>query len=134
MKITYDNKTIEFWESNFSDQILISLSGGLDSASIVYLFCKHFPEVEIIPFTARDENAPLDAIAAENIVKWFQSEFPHVNIKNTEIFNFYHSDYGFVSTTKKELSDRYELGTSGIYAVASGRRLSHLGWSIVPRT
>jgi hypothetical protein len=87
MKITYNNITINFFDFEVK-KILLSLSGGADSASIAYLICKHFPEIEIIPFTARDENAPLDAIAATKIVKFLQKEFPNAALKDNEVFNF----------------------------------------------
>jgi len=88
MKITYNNTTIDFFEFELPNQVLLSLSGGADSAAIAYLICTHFPQIEIVPFTARDENAPLDAVAAEKIVSWLQKEFPNCNIRDTNIYNF----------------------------------------------
>ena len=78
MKITYNDITIDFFnfEDSIPEQVVISLSGGLDSASVLYLGCKHFPEIEFIPFCARDVNAPKDADAAVDIVKWMKKEFP----------------------------------------------------------
>ena len=98
MKITYNNVTIDFF--NFespTNQFAISLSGGLDSASLLYLTCKHFPELEIIPFTCRDVNAPKDAVAAEKIVEWMRNEFPNMKILDHQIFNFNDRDESIIT-------------------------------------
>lgn len=97
MKITYNNTTIDFFNFELPKQIAISLSGGLDSASLMYLTCKHFPQIEIVPFTCRDIHAPKDADAAVAIAKWIQNEFPHVKILNHEIFNFNDRDESIVT-------------------------------------
>lgn len=97
MKITYDSQTIDFFNFDIPGKIIISLSGGLDSASAFFLICTHFPQIEIIPYNARDVNAPLDAIAAANIVKWMQKTFPNVVIHDLEIHNFNDRDESFVS-------------------------------------
>lgn len=97
MKITYNNITINFFDFDIPKQLLISLSGGLDSASAMYLTCKHFPQIEIIPFTCRDINAPKDAERANNIVKWMQSEFPHVKIRDTTVTDFNDKNESFLS-------------------------------------
>ena len=99
MKITYNNTDIDFFNFELPKELFVSLSGGLDSASAMYLVCKHFPEIEIIPFTARDVNAPFDAEAAEDIVFWFQKEFPNITIKDIQIFDFNDQDESFVSNT-----------------------------------
>ena len=104
MKITYNNVTIDFFDFEMpKKQVAISLSGGLDSASLLYLICKHFPEIEIVPFTCRDVNAPKDADAAAKIVEWMKKQFPHVKIYEHEIFNFNDRDESFV--TWKECDD-----------------------------
>ena len=98
MKITYNNQTIDFYNFRIaSRQILVSLSGGCDSAAAAFLTCKHFPGITLIPYTARDQNAPKDADAAEQIVKWLQSRFPKTNIHNLQIFEFNDRTEDFVS-------------------------------------
>lgn len=114
MKITYNNVTIDFFNFELpTNQVAISLSGGLDSASLLYLTCKHFPQIEIIPFTCRDVNAPKDADAAVKIVKWIQNEFPHVKILDHQIFNFNDRDESIVTWETCDLAinsiPRYSL-------------------------
>ena len=75
MKLTYGEQTIDFYNFTHDNLIVLSLSGGLDSASAAYLTCKHFPEIEIVPICCRDLSAPGDADRAENIVKWFKKNF-----------------------------------------------------------
>ena len=100
MKLTYNNQTINFFPDNIPEKCVISLSGGLDSASLLYLVSKYFPQIEIIPVTCRDLNAPLDADAAVDIVNWMQKEFPQNNIRNTQIFDFNDRTEDFVSHKK----------------------------------
>lgn len=104
MHLTYDNKTISFFNFDLPQKVCISLSGGLDSASVLYLICKHFPQIEIIPFCARDLNAPKDADAAIEIVKWMQKQFPHVKIQDLDIYNFNDRDESFVSFKECDLA------------------------------
>lgn len=97
MQITYNNITIDFWNFSTPAQVILSLSGGADSAALMYLTCKYFPNLEIIPFNCRDVNAPKDSKAAELIVKWMVKEFPNAKIKDIEIFNFNDKDESYVS-------------------------------------
>jgi hypothetical protein len=98
MKITYNNVTIDFFNFEFpTNQFALSLSGGLDSAALMYLICKHFPQIEIIPFTCRDVNAPKDADAAAKIVEWMRNEFPNMKILDHQIFNFNDRDESIIT-------------------------------------
>jgi 3'-phosphoadenosine 5'-phosphosulfate sulfotransferase (PAPS reductase)/FAD synthetase len=97
MKITHGNQTIDLFTKTIPDICPISLSGGADSASLFYLVSKHFPNVKIIPYTCKDLNAPKDADAAQNIVKWMQKEFPKNNIPDIEVYEFNDRTEDFVS-------------------------------------
>jgi 7-cyano-7-deazaguanine synthase in queuosine biosynthesis len=108
MKITYNNITIDFFNGEHAKsgldsnveldnnglpkQVLVSLSGGCDSASALYLCLTHFPDIEYIPYTCRDLNAPLDADSAILIVEKMQKEFPNANLKDIEVFEFNDKD------------------------------------------
>jgi len=97
MKITHGGQTIDLFAEDVPSIAPISVSGGLDSASLLFLMSTHFPQIEVIPFTCRDQNAPKDADAAEEIVKWMQSEFPQNNIRDIEINDFNDRTEDFVT-------------------------------------
>jgi 7-cyano-7-deazaguanine synthase in queuosine biosynthesis len=98
MKITHGNQAINLFPvEEVPEKVTISLSGGADSASLLYLVAKHFPQVEVIPVTCRDLNAPKDADAAVQIVAWIKNHFPNSNIHDTQIFDFNDRTEDFVS-------------------------------------
>tara|TARA_B110000967_G_scaffold209120_1_gene263866 strand:+ start:2603 stop:3412 length:810 start_codon:yes stop_codon:yes gene_type:complete len=113
MNITYNDITIPFYDmeqmminapvarkgiklgpEGLPENIIVSLSGGADSASALYLSCKHYPDIHYYPFTMRDigNNALKDAIAADKIVKYIQNKFPHANLHDIETFDFNDKD------------------------------------------
>lgn len=102
MQITYNNTAINFFDFEHPDQILMTLSGGLDSASLMYLICNHLPQVEVIPFTARDVRATKDAEAANDIVYWMQQKFPSVKIHDLSVYDFDQEDRSIVSENEIE--------------------------------
>lgn len=97
MKIKYNNTEIDFFNFQLK-QVILSLSGGADSTAFLYLMCKHFPDLEIIPFTSRDKYGPLDAIAAGKIIEWIKNEFPNQKIKDLITFEFDDRDPEFYKT------------------------------------
>tara|TARA_Y100000385_G_C13082070_1_gene634480 strand:+ start:438 stop:1184 length:747 start_codon:yes stop_codon:yes gene_type:complete len=105
MKITYNDQTIDFFEFNpVPEKIILSLSGGLDSASICYLLHLYFPSIEIIPFCGRDVNAPLDHIAVKKIINWMKEEFPNSNLKELVSFDFDDRDESFYPACRNEIA------------------------------
>ena len=100
MKLTYGEQTLDLFPFEIPAIMPISLSGGLDSASAFYLISKYFPQIEIIPYTCRDQNAPKDAEAAEKIVKWMKKEFFNNKIHDIQIFDFNDRTEDFVSFEK----------------------------------
>ena len=85
MKINYGNQTIDF---KCPDKVLLSLSGGLDSASLFYLICYHFPDTEIVPYTGQDVTAPMDYECAKDILQYMRETFPTVNIRTHDVYKF----------------------------------------------
>ena len=85
MKLTYGNQTIDF---KCPDKVLLSLSGGLDSASLFYLICTYFPDTEIVPFTGQDVTAPMDYECAKDILQYMRETFPDANIKKHDVYKF----------------------------------------------
>ena len=102
MQITYNNITIPFFsneetkklndvkldDNGLPKQVLVSLSGGCDSASALYLALTHFPDIEWLPYTCRDLNAPGDADSAIMFIGKMQKEFPHANLQDIQVFEF----------------------------------------------
>lgn len=88
MKHTYGNQTVNLFDKKQPKQILLSVSGGLDSASLFYLLCKYYPEIEIIPYTGKDLSAPFDYECSLDIIQFMKETFPDANIKDQEVFVF----------------------------------------------
>ena len=111
MNITYNNKTIPFYsniqsliqKSPFKDDALrdcefddegipktlvVSLSGGTLIQHHLYLTTKLFPQIEVHPLTFRDVNAPLDADAGVEIVKFIQKQFPKPRLSDCTIYSY----------------------------------------------
>lgn len=99
MKITYDNITIDFFDTDtvpvLPPQLVILLSGGLDSAALTYLICMHYPGIELIPYSVNDIHSPKDAIAAHNVINWLKQQFPDVLINDLVTFDFDIHDESF---------------------------------------
>lgn len=92
MFLTYNNQTVdlfssEYWPDGPPEKMLFSVSGGLDSAALLYLSCKFFPEMKKYVFTGNDVWAPFDALRAQDVVQWMQSEFPN-QIFEHEVIDF----------------------------------------------
>lgn len=89
MKLTYDNQTIDFFSfERLPNRVLLALSGGLDSASLMYLICNHFPQIEIVPWHGNNVNTPRDLSCAINVVNWMKEQFPEVNIHDLVVRDF----------------------------------------------
>lgn len=88
MIIKYDNKEIDLFSKGIPDKIMLSLSGGLDSASLLYVICKYLPQIQIVVYTGKDKHAPFDFYCAEMIIQWMTERFPEHNILAHEWFEF----------------------------------------------
>ena len=88
MKLTYGGQTIDLFGDDIPKKVCLSVSGGLDSASLMYLICKHFPEIELIPYTGHDVTAPMDHQCALDIIQFMRETFPNANIGEHHVFTF----------------------------------------------
>lgn len=88
MLLRYANQQIDLFAKGTPDKIMLSLSGGLDSACLMFLICNNFPDVEIIPYTGKDKNAPFDYQCAVDILSWMGERFPNQHIRDHEWFEF----------------------------------------------
>ncbi len=108
MKITYANQTIDLFDKNTfpngpPNKIIVSLSGGLDSASLMYLIATHFPKIEIYPFNSKDEDGPLDTKSAIKIHKFLQNKFPDGKINDLELFDVKTSDPKWIKIAQEAM-------------------------------
>jgi len=85
VELIYGNQKLNF---KCPDKVLLSLSGGLDSASLFYLICYHFPDTEIVPYTGQDVTAPMDYECAKDILQYMIETFPTVNIRDHDVYTF----------------------------------------------
>ena len=90
MKITYSNQTVDlFDEKHFPtgapNKVVLSLSGGCDSASLAFLIATYFPQTEIHPFNCKDGDGLIDTERAISVHKYLQGRFS--NIKELELFD-----------------------------------------------
>jgi hypothetical protein len=102
MKITYANQTIDL---NPPKEIILSLSGGLDSSSLAYLILKHFPETIIWPICGQDVNAPFDGYKAKEIIDILREEFPDNKLMDLHIYEFNDRDPEIQKVAQKMLDE-----------------------------
>ena len=104
MKLTYNGIEVDFFPKGIPNRILLSLSGGLDSTSLLYLLTKYFPQIEIYIYTGIDAGAPFDIICARDSIEWVKSKFPNHNIKEHYALPFDASDPEYLKQAE-ELPD-----------------------------
>jgi len=91
LKFTYYDQTVDLLPKKYFSlwpRIVISVSGGLDSAALLFLLCKYFPTIEKHIFTGDDVNHPIDAFNAENVVNYIKKQIPDHNIKSHDFAHF----------------------------------------------
>ncbi len=95
MKLTIDNKSIDFFNFNTKNvKIGIAVSGGADSALLLYLTAKHIKDAEIIPWSGYEiENKnygfrPFTIYDAKNVVDVVRNKLPDANISQHYIWSY----------------------------------------------
>ncbi len=99
---------VDYDDNGIPKQVVVSLSGGCDSASAFFLTAKYFPNIEIYPLTLRDVNAPKDADAAIEISKFIKNRFPHSKINDIEVGSYNDLDPTTYHKAEKMIKSRDE--------------------------
>ena len=110
MRITHANQTIEFFTDlpKIPKHIALSISGGLDSASLLFLICKHYPQIKVSPIIGIDAYAKFDAECAFDTIEWMKDRFPDHNILENQAFTFDHTDPYWM----KKAQDLHDVGVA----------------------
>lgn len=135
MKITHGDQTIDLFPNEIPELCPISISGGCDSASLFYLISKHFPQIQLVPYTCRDQNAPKDADAAKEIVEWMQKKFPENNIPPIETYDFNDKDETFITHEEVEaiMAENETFKTMRRRQVSKIIQVDRISWMMMER-
>jgi 7-cyano-7-deazaguanine synthase in queuosine biosynthesis len=110
--------TIDLSFDSKATNILVKVSGGLDSAIVLYMLCEYAsnerPDLNIIVMTANDWKKPYQVAFAEKIINWHRSKFPLVNILEHETSQLEHgSDYiKGQQDLKDKVMEKYDIHIS----------------------
>ena len=107
MKYTSEAGDLDFWDPypklNDFKMIGINLSGGADSALVMFMTCRELEkrnsDAMIVPITGVDKTRPTNIWNAEEIVLLFKEMFPMVKFANHEV-NHYTKDHEKDKTNK----------------------------------
>ena len=84
MRLKLSNADFEFNLPSEYKNVLVKVSGGLDSAICLYLLCKYVREensnINVFVLTHNDWKKPYQAKFATKVVEWMKQHFPDVNI------------------------------------------------------
>lgn len=110
MNLTYGDQTINF---ECPEKVLLSVSGGLDSAALLYLICKYFPDTEVIPYTGHDVTAPMDYECSKDILQFMREKFPNANIKEHDVFKFDIWDEEWRQLAREKMHEETAIAADG---------------------
>ena len=110
MKLTVDNKTIDFFEFDYKSiskgKLGVSVSGGSDSAIMFYLMAKHLKDVTLQPWSCVElEEDPLRSRphtidAAEKVIQYVRDKFPDADIAPSHQFEIHRDAPGMLAQAK----------------------------------
>lgn len=110
MKFTYYDQTVDLFSEEYfpngpPNKVVINLSGGLDSAALLFLLCTYFPDVKKHIFTGDNANHPFEFVRAKNIVKFIMTTMPNHNIKSHDILPYNSKDPAVLDEVKQLVSN-----------------------------
>lgn len=114
MILHYGNQQVKMFDKGIPDKILLSLSGGLDSAALLFILCHYFPKIEIIPYTGKNKHAPFDYECAKDIISYMRDKFPDNNIKQHEWFEFDKTDLEKITEAEERWNEDSFTDVSGL--------------------
>ena len=107
MKFTYYDQTVDLFPTEYfpdgpPERVLVNVSGGLDSASLLCLLVEYFPQVEKHIFTGDDAHHPLDAARAKVVVQYFKDRWLYShNVKSHDVVPYNDRDPEVLNEVKK---------------------------------
>ena len=103
MEVTHGGQTVDL---NITDHVIINLSGGTDSAALLFLICTHFPNIGDIKIaTFRDLEKPGDVPRAIAIREWMQKRFPNIDMSDHIILDFDEGDPYWIAEAQRKIDD-----------------------------
>ena len=109
------------FDAESHDNWLIGLSGGTDSALMLWFVCKLFPHKKIVCHTGTDiSKDPFVGDYASEIFQWMQRQYPGVNLIH-ELYKFDSSELRHIEAAREEIesSDTPEIFPT-VYGHAKG--------------
>lgn len=105
IETSQDNIELSFEENQRN--ILVKISGGVDSAIVLYMLCEYAsserPDLKLIPMTANDWKKPYQVKFAKQVLDWHRNKFPLVNILEHQTSQLDHG-YDYIQG-QKDLRD-----------------------------
>lgn len=118
--ITHGGQTINLFGTDYfpagpPSQIFIGISGGLDSAALLFLICTHFPDIEIHTYNGQMVNMlSMDHLNAIDVIQWHQEHFPEVTIHDPHILKVDPHDSDSIAKAKRLIESGEKVGYSGV--------------------
>ena len=131
MLIKNDNIELEFSLPEHMTDVGIRISGGLDSAIILYILCIYITEtnrdIKILPMTTNDWTKPYQVKWATRVLNWIQNQFPNVNFYEHKTYQLKENeDYiqGQIDHKLRVLKEFEQLNNKKIDVTLHGQNLA----------
>lgn len=110
MILSYYNQTVELFPKEYFPEgppkrVVVNVSGGLDSASLLFLLVYYFPQIEKHIFTGDDAHHPLDAARAKVVVQYMKDQYSPHNIKSHDVIPFNDRDPEIIKEVRQMVED-----------------------------